>query len=412
MPTPASGYQTSPGSRSVPEPIGGWAGLVSDAGLPAPSQPAPGESVIDSEAAQGESGGKGADLEDSRYRQPSPAELASVAVPFRVPLNRPFRGVTDREGLVFLGPSGWAEWAPFREYDDWEAARWLAAAVEAAWGRWPEPLRDSVPVNVIVPALPSDDVAAFVTDAAARTGASTYKVKVAQPGDALADDLGRVATVRAALAEAGVVDPRLRLDANGAWTVTEARRAARMFEAEFGGVLDYLEQPCRTTTELAELRYRLVDDDVPVQIAVDEGLRRARDLFASDLAGSLRSAGDVLIVKVAPVGGVWRALRLIKQIGLPVVVSGAMDTSIGLSCGLALAGSVPQLAGACGFGTGLLLGDDLVANPMIPRSGMMSVTRRVPDEAALGRAAGSMPRDRVLWWRERLARCARLLPVI
>ena len=132
----------------------------------------------------------------------------------------------------------------------------------------------------------------------------TFKVKVAEPGSALADDLARVATVRAALSEAGVRDPLIRLDANGAWTVTEARRAARMFAAEFGPVLDYFEQPCRTTTELAELRYRLVDDEVNVRIAVDEGLRRARNLYADDLAASLRSAGDVLIVKVAPVGGV------------------------------------------------------------------------------------------------------------
>ena len=207
----------------------------------------------------------------------------------------------------------------------------------------------------MVPALPPQDIAGYVTDAVAQTGATTFKVKVAEPGSALADDLARVATVRAALSEAGVRDPLIRLDANGAWTVTEARRAARMFAAEFGEVLDYFEQPCRTTTELAELRYRLVDDEVNVRIAVDEGLRRARDLYADDLAASLRSAGDVLIVKVAPVGGVARALSLIEEIGLPVVVSGEMNTSVGLCAGLALAAAVPDLAGAAGLGTGLLL---------------------------------------------------------
>jgi O-succinylbenzoate synthase len=342
----------------------------------------------------------------------SPEELAAVAVPFQVPLNRTFRGVDSREGLLFCGPKGWAEWAPFREYDDWEAARWLAAAVEAGWGGWPAPTRDRVPVNVIVPALAPDEVASFVTDAAARTGATTYKVKVGGPGSALADDLARVATVRAALSEAGVRDPLLRLDANGAWTVAEARRAARMFAAEFGPVLDYLEQPCRTVTELAELRYRLVDDEVSVRIAVDEGLRRVRDLYANDLAASLRSAGDLLVVKAAPVGGVARALELVEEIGLPVVVSSEMNTSIGLAAGIALAAALPQLAGACGLGTGLLLADDVCSSTLVPREGELPVTRRLPDEAALGRAASALGAEGALWWRERLARCARLLSVV
>lgn len=346
------------------------------------------------------------------WQIPDHSEICSVAFPFAVPLSRRFRGVDSREGLLLLGPSGWAEWAPFVEYDDWEAARWLAAAVEAAWGKWPAPVRRSVPVNVIVPALPPAEVASYVTDAAARTGATTYKVKVAGPESALADDLARVATVRAALSEAGVTDPLIRLDANGSWTVGEARRAAAMFFAEFGPVLDYLEQPCRTTTELAELRYRLGDDDVPMRIAVDEGLRRARDLFADDLPASLRAAGDVLIVKVAPVGGVARALRLVSEIGLPVVVSGEMNTSIGLSAGLALAGSVPELAGACGLGTGLLLADDVCARTLAPRNGQLAVTRVLPDEKALTRAAVALGRERAIWWRERLARCARLLAVI
>ena len=345
-------------------------------------------------------------------REPSPAELASVAVPFRVPLNRRFRGVEHREGLLFCGPSGWAEWAPFPEYDDWEAARWLVAAIEAAWGSWPQAVRTHVPVNIVVPALPPPDVAGYVTDAVARTGATTVKVKVGEPGSALADDLARVATVRAALSEAGVRDPLIRLDANGAWTVTEARRAARMFAAEFGPVLDYFEQPCRTTTELAELRYRLGDDEVSVRIAVDEGLRRARDLYADDLAASLRSAGDVLIVKVAPVGGVARALELIEEIGLPVVVSSEMNTSVGLSAGLALAAAVPDLAGACGLGTGLLLADDVCAGTLVPREGRLPVVRRLPDEQALGRAAEALGAEGALWWRERLARCARLLSVV
>jgi O-succinylbenzoate synthase len=333
-------------------------------------------------------------------------------VPFRVELTDRFRGVDHREGLLLCGPSGWGEWAPFAEYDDWEAARWLAAAVEAAWGTWPHPVRATVPVNLVVPALRLDDVAGFVTDAVARTGATTVKVKVAEPGSALADDLARVATVRAALSEAGVREPLLRLDANGAWSVAEARRAARMFSAEFGPVLDYLEQPCRTTTELAELRYRLGDDDVKVRIAVDEGLRRARDLHADGLAAALRSAGDVLIVKVAPVGGVSRALALIEEIGLPVVVSGEMNTSVGLCAGVALAAAVPELAGAAGLGTGLLLATDVSSRTLVPVDGQLAPTRRLPDEAALGRAADALGAESTMWWRERLARCSRLLPLV
>jgi len=185
-----------------------------------------------------------------------------------------------------------------------------------------------------------------------------------------------------------------------------------MFAAEFGSVLDYLEQPCRTVTELAELRYRLVDDDVSVRIAVDEGLRRVRDLYADDLAASLRTAGDLLVVKVAPVGGVARALSLVQEIGLPVVVSGEMNTSVGLAAGIALAAAVPELAGACGLGTGLLLADDVCSGTTIPRDGELPVTRRLPDESALGRAAAALGAEGALWWRERLARCARLLSVV
>ncbi|MGV1003371.1 MAG: o-succinylbenzoate synthase [Candidatus Nanopelagicales bacterium] len=356
--------------------------------------------------------GRNADVREPAWDFPEMAEICSVAFPFAVPLNRRFRGVEHREGLLLLGPSGWAEWAPFPEYDDWEAARWLRAAIEAGWGRWPQPQRTSVPVNVIVPALPPAEVSSYVSDAAARTGATTYKVKVGGEGSALADDLARVATVRATLSEAGISDPKLRLDANGSWTVQQARRAAGMFSAEFGDVLDYLEQPCTTTTELAELRYRLGDDDVSMRIAVDEGLRRARDLFSDDLACSLRSAGDVLIVKVAPVGGVWRALRLVEAIGLPTVVSGEMNTSVGLSAGLALAAALPELAGACGLGTGLLLADDVCARSLIPQTATLPVVRMLPDEKALARGAELLGQERAIWWRERLARCARLLAVI
>ena len=264
----------------------------------------------------------------------------------------------------------------------------------------------------IVPAIAAEDVAGYVTDAAARTGATTYKVKVGGPGSALADDLARVATVRAALSEAGVRDPLLRLDANGGWTVTEARRAARMFAR-------------RVRLGAGLLRAALPDDHRAGRAALPARRRRG---VRADRGGrgpapragpvrrrprrSLRTAGDVLVVKVAPVGGVARALSLVEEIGLPVVVSGEMNTSVGLGAGIALAAAVPELAGACGLGTGLLLADDVCAGTLIPRDGELAVTRRLPDEPALGRAADALGAEDALWWRERLARCARLLSVV
>ena len=65
-----------------------------------------------------------------------------------------------REGLLLRGPVGWAEFAPFPEYGADESARWLSAAIEAAWIGWPDAVRDAVPVNAIVPAVVADEARA------------------------------------------------------------------------------------------------------------------------------------------------------------------------------------------------------------------------------------------------------------
>lgn len=297
-------------------------------------------------------------------------DLLDGAVAYRLPLSTPFRGLTHREGLLICGPSGWGEFAPFADYDTTMDARWFAAAVEAAWGQWPAPQRDLVPVNAIVPAVGPD----AATDLVLASGCSTVKVKVAEPSQTLADDVARVGAVRDALGTEGNV----RIDANGAWTVDEALRTVTAL-SEFG--LEYVEQPCATVPELTEVRRRL---DVP--IAVDEGIRRAPDPRA--VAG-IREAADLVILKVAPLGGVLAALDVASAYGMPVVVSSALESSVGLAAGLALAAVIPGLNYACGLGTGQLLTDDVSDVPLMASEGALRVRRVTPDPAALDRVRAS-----------------------
>jgi o-succinylbenzoate synthase len=318
--------------------------------------------------------------------RPELAELLSAAHVVRVPLTTRFRGVVEREAMLFAGPTGWGEWAPFTEYGAAEAARWLAAAVEAGWGSWPVPLRSTVAVNAIVPAT---DPAAAAQLVRTSGGCRTAKVKVAEPGQALADDVARVAAVRAALDEGGA-GGRIRVDANGGWSVAQAATALREL-APFG--LEYAEQPFGTLAEQAELR-RLVD----LPLAADEGVRKAAD--PRRVAG-LREAADLVVVKVAPLGGVRSAMAVVAALGLPAVVSSALDTSVGLSAGLALAAALPELPHACGLGSGQLLASDVTADRLLPSGGELAVRRPSPDPALLAELAA--PADRLEWWRSRLA---------
>ncbi|WP_304113799.1 o-succinylbenzoate synthase [Mycolicibacterium bacteremicum] len=300
--------------------------------------------------------------------------LHVVALPMRVR----FRGVTVRELALFDGPAGWGEFGAFTEYGPAEASQWLLSAIEAAFDAPPVAARDRIPVNATVPAVDPDRVPEVL---ARFPGAQTAKVKVAEPGQTLADDVARVEAVRA-------VVPRVRVDANGGWSVEEAVAAAGAL-----GELEYLEQPCATVEELALLRRR-----ISTPIAADESIRKAADPFRVVALG----AADVAVVKVAPLGGVAPLLVIAARIGIPVVVSSALDSAVGMSRGLLAAGCLPELPYACGLGTGGLFVEDVV-EAAAPVNGFLPVGPVVPDPARL--TALAAPADRRQWWIDRVRAC-------
>jgi len=318
--------------------------------------------------------------------------LANEAVAFSVPLAMSFRSSENREGVVFKGPSGWGEFAPFPEYDDVIAGRWLAGALEMAFGKFPELVRDVVPVNAIIPA--TDEMTAYemVERSINRSGISTVKVKVAQPGQSLADDVARVRAVRSALSSNGISDGKIRIDVNGGWSLERAQKDLNTLVDAANG-LDYVEQPCSSLSDLKKLRTQ-----TDVRIAVDEGLRLAAEFDVLEI----RDAADVLIVKSLPLGGVVQSLRLIDRIDLPVVVSGSMDTSVGLASSLFLAASVKELYGACGVGTGPLLALDLVHTTKLADNGVMKVERTNPDLDCLAVAHALTSEQQRTNWRDRM----------
>ena len=316
------------------------------------------------------------------------AEQAAIpgidtVVAFSVPLTQPFRSVTSRHGLLLHGAHGWGEWSPFDEYDDTVASVWLDAAVTSAATPPPPAVRHTVPVNVTVPAVDADTARTLVEAA----GCHTAKVKVAEAGQTIDDDVARVAAVRSVLGPQG----HIRIDANAAWTVAEAVDAIGRIEQAAGG-LEYAEQPCTTLDELAEVRAR-----TGVPVAADEAIRRDH----SD-ARLLRDAVDVAIVKVQPAGGVAAALTLVHRLGLPAVVSSALDTSVGLAAGVRLAAALDALPYACGLATGLLLADDVVARPLRPTGGELHLA-----DAADPELRGDVPSpspERLTWLLQRLGR--------
>ncbi|HKR49680.1 MAG TPA: o-succinylbenzoate synthase [Pseudonocardiaceae bacterium] len=311
---------------------------------------------------------------------------------YAIPMTTRFRGITVREGMLIEGPVGWGEFCPFPEYDDREAASWLATAVEQATVGWPQPLRQQIPINCTVPVA----VPQRAHEITARSGCRTAKVKVADHPESLAEDLARVEAVRDALGPDGAI----RVDANGLWDVDTAVRAIRLLDKAAGG-LEYVEQPCRTIEELAAVRRR-----VEVRIAADESIRRAEDPLRVAVAG----AADIAVIKCTPLGGVRRSLQVAEAAGLPCVVSSALETSVGLAAQLALAGALPELDFACGLGTLSLLRGDVVADAdsLRPVKGYLPVpsTPAVPDLVLLEAHQPADP-QRVTWWRERLARVLR-----
>jgi O-succinylbenzoate synthase len=301
-----------------------------------------------------------------------------------IPMRTRFRGITVREGMLIRTESGWGEWSPFLDYTDVAVVEpWLRAAEEAAAGDWPTPLRASVPVNVTVPAVGPEQAHEIVI----RGGCRTAKVKVGEPGQTLADDLARVEAVRDALGPSG----RVRVDVNGLWDVDTAVASIAALDRASAG-LEYVEQPVASVEELARVRRR-----VEVPIAADESIRRAADPYrVRDL-----EAADVAVLKVQPLGGVRACLRIAEEIGLPVVVSSALETSIGIAAGVALAAALPELPYACGLATVQLLTDDLATEPLLPVGGELPVvTPSVDADRLAALAAGA---ERRAHWDARLA---------
>jgi o-succinylbenzoate synthase len=314
-------------------------------------------------------------------------ELLPTLRAFAIPMPVKFRGTTVRRGALLQGPAGWGEFSPFPEYGPRESARWLACALEAAVYGWPAPVRQTVPVNVTVPAV-SPETAHQIVSA---SGCRTAKVKVAEPGQAGAADIERVAAVRDALGPAG----KVRVDANGGWDIEGAERmltALSVFD------LEYAEQPCATLDELAELRRR-----VAVPLAADESIRRASDPLAVRAAG----AADIVVLKAQPLGGVRAALEIATAAGLPVVVSSAVDTSVGLAAGVALAAALPELPYACGLATMSLLAGDVTAEPLTEANGELPVRPAAVDGAALKEFEVD-PAE----WRSRALAAAEFLPLV
>lgn len=320
---------------------------------------------------------------------PSAEEILDGAVVVSLPMRVRFRGITRREMVLIEGPAGWGEFGPFPEYADDEAAHWLRSAIESAWLGDPAPRRSTIAVNATVPAVGPDDV----PDVLARfPGARTAKVKVAEPGQSLAQDVARVRAVREQV-------PNVRVDANGGWSVDDAVEALTALTVD--GPLEYAEQPCASVPELVEVRRRLPD----LRVAADESIRRAEDPLRVVRAGG----ADVAVVKVAPLGGTRRLLALADELaghGVPVVVSSALETAVGMGAGLAAAAALPDLPFACGLGTGGFFTAD-VAEPRTMSGGTLPVGAVVPDPARLAAVRASPDRSR--WWLDRVRRCRALL---
>lgn len=328
----------------------------------------------------------------SQNQIPELAQLVSAARVVSLPLRTKFRGLNDREMVLFEGPNGWAEWSPFVEYEAEEAAAWLAAAIEFAYGNLPTLNRKSIPVNATLPAVAPDQVAKVL----GRFGSfKTVKIKVAEKGQTTTDDLARIAQVMELYPHA-----KIRLDANGGYQVNEALELSKEL-VKRSVPLEYLEQPVQSIAEMAELRLKL--DELGVKIAADESVRKVSD----PLAVAHANAADVLILKAAPLGGIAPAIQIAREAGLPVVISSALESSVGLSMGAHLAAALPDLEFDCGLATAALLAGDVTRNPLMPVDGQIEVRRVEVDEELLNTFKTEEHRED--WWLERLEACYKLL---
>ncbi len=295
-----------------------------------------------------------------------------------LPMKTNFRGISVREVALIKGSHGWGEFSPFLEYDDTEAAPWLASAIEAATTPKPQLYRSSVAINGTIPAL--NDPEALKAIVNSFPGVNTFKIKV---GNNLVEDLARVNVIRQLRPNA-----KVRIDVNGLWSVAQAEE----FLSSVGEV-EYVEQPCATLEELRELKAR-----TSVKIVGDEILRKASNPFEIDLSGAI----DFLMLKVQPLGGIKRAHALAEHHNLPIVVSSALESAVGINYGLMLAASFEEMNFDCGLGTGSLLAADVAHLPIV--DGKIEISEFEPQLDGLDVAP-----ERFEWWKNRIMRTAELL---
>lgn len=310
-----------------------------------------------------------------------------------IPMTVTFRGVNSRQSALICGPYGWGEFAPFLEYGPQESAAWLACALEAAWLPTPEPVRTRIPLNATLPAVPAERVPEVLAKYAGDI--QELKIKVAEKGQSLADDIARVAAAREALPNA-----RLKVDANMGYTFAGALDALRKL-CEYGII--YAEQPVASIEDMAALRFAIAKEGLPARIAADESIRKAED----PLKVARANAADLMVIKAAPLGGVRRALALVEQAQLPAVVSSALESSVGIGVGASLAASLPTLRYGCGLGTVSLMAEDVTDEPLIARDGFMDLRTITPSPQRLERLATDKQTRQ--WWVERVTACYRVL---
>ena len=293
-----------------------------------------------------------------------------------IPVKANFRGINFREVALFEGPAGWSEFSPFIEYSNKESSTWLKAAIEGATKEPPKPIRDQVEINATLPNVKVSEVKELL---AGFNGCNTIKIKI---NDFETDQALLIECLKE------IPKAKFRLDVNGGWALEEAIANVQSYEKAFGSLIEYIEQPCTDFADLNSLR-----NSTGIKIAVDESIRK---YLAGDLT-KIKEVADIAIIKWAPTGGIDAALEVIEKIGLPVVISSALDSSVGISHGLSLAEAVPNLYGACGLGTVCLLEGDVTSNPLMPINGIIKNRKVIPDRIAEFKAESG----RQKWWQDR-----------
>ena len=293
-----------------------------------------------------------------------------------IPVKANFRGINFREIALFEGPAGWSEFSPFIEYSNKESSTWLKAAIEGATKEPPKPIRDQVEINATLPNVKVSEVKDLL---AGFNGCNTIKIKI---NDFETDQALLIECLKE------IPKAKFRLDVNGGWALEEAIANVQSYEKAFGSLIEYIEQPCTDFADLNSLR-----NSTGIKIAVDESIRK---YLAGDLT-KIKEVADIAIIKWAPTGGFDAALEVIEKIGLPVVISSALDSSVGISQGLSLAEAVPNLYGACGLGTVCLFEGDVTSNPLMPINGIIKNRKVIPDRIEEFKAESG----RQKWWQDR-----------